>query len=183
MKNNRLYLGLTSKIWKSINMTIRLKLRNQVNQIRNSVTVEQFHEYAFGFFLWKHLSQLMKSCGDEFLAAGNSGFANFDKIPDRDIMVLSGIKKYALKRIGFYILPSELFETVATQGLQPGAVFLADLTDILIEMNTPSGQKPDTLFLDVELDMVNMQKTIKALIPELLDHLGMIASRMGTSDK
>ena len=163
-------------------MANRQKLREQIDEMHDSVTAEQFREYAFGFFLWRHLSECMMLHGNAVLVKHGLGFADLNEKSRRDSRILDVVRKNTLEKLGFYIPPSELFDTVANQETRPGSVYLTDLTDILIEMNTPSGQDPDTMFMDIDLDMDNMEKTRSALIPRLLENLEMIAARIENAE-
>ena len=163
-------------------MTDRQKLQEQINEIRDSVTAEQFREYAFGFFLWKHLSECMMLHGNAILVRHGLNFADLNETLDKDRKILAAVKTNTIEKLGFYIPPLELFDTVANSGTQPGADFLVDLTDILIEMNTPSGQNPDTVFMDINLNIKNMEKTRSTLIPRLMENIEMIASRLENAD-
>ena len=163
-------------------MANRQKLRKQINEMHDSVTPEQFREYAFGFFLWKHLSECMMLHGNAILVKHGLDFADLDETLDRDRKILAAVKTNAIEKLGFYIPPSKLFDTVANSGTQSGSEYLIDLTDILIKMNTPSGQNPDTVFMDVDLNMENMERTKSALIPRLIENLGIIASRLENAE-
>ena len=149
-------------------------LQQVANELQETITEEEFRNYTLGLVLYKHLSMRMERHGNQILKQRDFDFTDLDESRSRDREILEVIKKDALEKLDFYISPADLFNTVAARKTQPGAVLLADLTEILIGMNTAPDKNPDDLFANLEIDLGNTEETKTALIAGIMDSLAKI---------
>ena len=156
-------------------------LRKIAQELRNNMTAEQFRDYTLAFVLYRHMSRCMVVHTDKILGQQDFKFVELDETKERDRRILTIIKKNTMEKFGFYIMPSDLFDNVATRGKQPGAFLLADMTDILIEMNTSSGQDSDRIFENLELNPDSIEKNRATLISCVMKSLELIAIDLGNA--
>ena len=101
---------------------------------------------------------------------------------DNDSEVLEAVEENAIEALGYFLKPSELFSNVAKKGAQPGTFILADLTEILNNiqkstMGTASEDDFDNLFEDLDLTSTKLGRSEEAkntLISKVLGHLDAI---------
>ena len=147
-----------------------------VHQMRDSIAPGDFRNYIMGFMLYRFLSERMTSHADRLLEKHEVRFSDLRMTDHRDRHILDVLKKDAIKNLGYYIGPTEIFETVATRGTQPGAVFLAELTDILVEMHPIIKQDIEArIRRPVLASMKNIENNTNTIIKEIMNHLEFIA--------
>ena len=149
-------------------------LRQVADELQENMSADEFRNYTLGLVIYKQLSRRMEQYGNKILKQRDFNFTDLDESKSTDYKILEVIKKNALKEINYYISPAELFDTVATCGTEPGAALLADLTKILVEMNTAPDKSPDDLFANLEIDMGNTEETKTDLINGIMDSLAKI---------
>ena len=156
----------------------RQELQDLVHQMRDSMAPGEFRNYIMGFMLYRLLSERMECHADRILGKHGTRFSNLRTDNNKDMRVLDVLKKEAIKNLGYYIDPTRLFCTVATQGTQPGADFLAEMTDILTEMYPVLEQDIETRLKKPILRQVkNIETNTNMIIDGIMEHLALIATQ------
>lgn len=153
------------------------KLWDIANELRGRMDADEFRDYILGFIFYKYLSERLNLYADDILKADGLSFAQLDDDKDREI--LAAVEENALEALGYFLKPSELFSNVAKKGAQPGTFILADLTEILNNiqkstMGTESEEDFDHLFEDLDLTSTKLGRSEEAkntLIAKVLGHL------------
>ena len=154
-------------------MTGKQKLHFIIDAMRARMTSEQFHDYALRLVFYKNLSERMSYYADRCLERHPCPvFDDLDDNSPENREILAVIEKNAMMDLGYYIRPSELFNTVAMRGTWPGAGFLAELTNYLVDINSISVGK-----VNMTLREGNPGETITVLITGIREHLAVIDSQ------
>jgi type I restriction enzyme M protein len=156
------------------------KLWDIANELRGRMNADEFRDYILGFIFYKYLSERLNLYADEILKTDGLSFAKLDD--DKDSEILEAVEENAIEALGYFLKPSELFSNVATKGAQPGTFILADLTEILNNiqkstMGTASEDDFDHLFEDLDLTSTKLGRSEEAkntLIAKVLGHLDAI---------
>ncbi|MFD2256136.1 type I restriction-modification system subunit M N-terminal domain-containing protein [Luteolibacter algae] len=129
---------------------------------------DEFRDYILGFIFYKYLSERMNLFADEILKNDGITFTEIDEKSEEGIEILTAVRGEAVERLGYYLMPSELFHCVATKGSRAKDNFiLEDLTRILkhIESSTMGHESEDDfegLFEDLDLGSSKLGKTENA---------------------
>ena len=119
---------------KANDMSNAAELRNMMLELQDEMKPGIFREYLMGFSLYRELSRDMTVLGNRMLKEYNLLFEELDETRDRDKKILMLIRKNALKGLGYYIKPDELFENVAA-GSRSGGFVLEELDTVAKSMN------------------------------------------------
>ncbi|MAN75366.1 MAG: type I restriction-modification system subunit M [Henriciella sp.] len=157
------------------------QLWNIANELRGKMAADEFRDYILGLIFFKYLSEKMKIYADNLLEHdGINYLAVREGTPDGD-EILEEIRIDAVRQLGYFLKPSELFSVIAGRGAN-GEFILGDLIGVLnsIEqstMGTDSEEDFISLFEDMDLNNSKLGRSEKdknALIAKVLAHLAKI---------
>lgn len=151
-----------------------------------------FRDYILGFIFYKYLSEKIYLYANELLEGEDvTDFAKIDEKSKDGKEMLDAIRDESLERLGYFLLPSELFHVLAEKGAQQKDNFiLQDLGDVLkhIEASTQgtdSEEDFEALFEEIDLDSSKLGKTVKArneLIAKVLSRLDAIDFKLNDTE-
>ena len=164
------------------------KLWDIANELRGKMSADEFRDYILGFIFYKYLSEKMYIYANKILEQDEIDYlALLDDTKGDNSAYLEAVREDAVKQLGYWLKPSDLFEQLAKRG-QEGAFILGDLTRVLnnIEqstMGTESEQDFDKLFEDLDLTSTKLGRSENQkneLIGKVLVHLDAIDFGLST---
>lgn len=163
---------------------LQTQLWNIANELRGKMDADEFRDYILGFIFYKYLSEKMELYANELL---NGEGVEYAAVSDTDIQLIEEIKIASLDKLGYFLLPSELFGVMAARTNLD--TFMEDLERVLgnIErstMGTDSEEDFDKLFSELDLNATKLGKTVSArseLIAKVMRHLDKIDFQLGNS--
>ncbi len=164
------------------------------NLLRGKMDADDYRNYILGFIFFKYLSEKLHIYANEILEPDNIKFENLNENNDNDQLYIDAVKKACIKKLGYFLKPSELFESIAQKGNNlvdaetnendeaTQYFILEDLERILnnIEQSTMGTDSEDDfvrLFEDLDLNSSKLGKTVKAkneIIAKILNALNKI---------
>lgn len=171
---------------------LKTQLWNIANDLRGNMDAAGFRDYILGFIFYKYLSEkihlyantlLEKEQVKEFTALNEDSAIGQKYLPV--------IQRAAIKSLGYYLTPSELFSSVAQKGARKDDNFiLGELGNILkhIETSTQGGESEEDfegLFQDIDLDSQKLGRSVNQrneLIAKVLVHLDAIDFKLGDTE-
>ena len=170
---------------------LQQQLWNIANTLRGKMNADEFRDYILGFIFFKYLSEKIQRFADAELAQENLKFAELNEATDIGKTYIAALEDAALKELGYFLKPSELFHAVAMKGSNQldtnnegntHNFILDDLTKILknIEQSTLGTDSADdfsNLFEDLDLTSSKLGATSSAkndLVAKVLVHLDKI---------
>ena len=137
---------------------LETQLWNIANDLRGNMDAAGFRDYILGFIFYKYLSEKMYLYANGLLEAEDiTDFTQIDENSKAGKEVVDAIREEALGRLGYFLLPSELFSSVAIKGAkQTDNFILQELADVLkhIEASTQgtdSEEDFEALFEEIDL--------------------------------
>jgi len=168
------------------------QLWNIANDLRGNMDAAGFRDYILGFIFYKYLSEKIYLYANELLEGEDvTDFAKINEKSKDGKEMLDAIRDESLERLGYFLLPSELFHVLAEKGAQQKDNFiLQDLGDVLkhIEASTQgtdSEEDFEALFEEIDLDSSKLGKTVKArneLIAKVLSRLDAIDFKLNDTE-
>jgi type I restriction enzyme M protein len=170
------------------------KLWDIANTLRGKMGADEFRDYILGFIFYKYLSEKIVLHANKVLKADGIKYSEVDENSANGKAILEAVEEDAIKEIGYFLKPSELFHEIAKRGSAEGngksKFILEDLTRILknIEnstMGTDSEDDFDKLFEDLDLTSTKLGRTEEDkndLIAKVLVHLDDIDFELGNID-
>jgi type I restriction enzyme M protein len=156
------------------------QLWNIANTLRGKMDADDFRDYILGFIFYKYLSRKMDIYANKILKPDGIKYQDVETHKNSKAL-LSAIKDEALDKLGYFLLPSELFSELARRGNSGGKhkFILGDLTKVLTHieqstMGTDSEEDFSHLFEDLDLTSSKLGKSENAkneLIVKVLSHL------------
>lgn len=165
---------------------LETQLWNIANELRGKMDADEFRDYILGFIFFKYLSEKMHIYADEVLKDDDLQFVNLNPDDATDAEYLDAVREEALGKLGYFLMPNELFSEIAKRGnkkaVDQSNFIIEDLTAILnnIEQSTMGTDSEDdfgNLFEDLDLNSTKLGKTVDArnsLIAKVLAHLDKI---------
>jgi type I restriction enzyme M protein len=164
------------------------------NLLRGKMDADDYRNYILGFIFFKYLSEKLHIYADGILEEDNLKYETLNENKDKDKLYIEGVKKACIKKLGYFLKPSELFSNIAKKGnnLVDSATndndeatqffILDDLERILnnIEQSTMGTDSEDDfvrLFEDLDLTSSKLGKTTKeknTIIAKILNELNKI---------
>ncbi len=160
------------------------------NLLRGKISADDYRDYILGFIFYKYLSEKQYIYANELLEGET--VTDYAKVIDND--TLDAIKEESLLKLGYFLLPAELFSALAKRGSQTtedkSNYILEDLKEILnhIEqstMGTESEEDFNALFEDLDLSSSKIGRTVEArnaVIVQILNHLDKIDFKIAEID-
>ncbi len=159
---------------------LEAQLWNIANTLRGKMDADDFRDYILGFIFYKYLSRKMDLYANEILQPDGITYADVETHAESEAL-LSAIKDEALDKLGYFLLPSELFSELARRGNAGGKnnFILGDLAKVLthIEQSTMGSESEEdfgNLFEDLDLTSSKLGKSENdknELIVKVLSHL------------
>jgi type I restriction enzyme M protein len=156
------------------------QLWNIANTLRGKMDADDFRDYILGFIFYKYLSTKMDLYANEILEPDNLKFQDLEGHA-QEAAYLEAVKDAALDKLGYFLLPSELFSELAKRGNSGGKhqFILGDLAKVLahIEQSTMGSESEEdfgNLFEDLDLTSSKLGKSENdknELIVKVLSHL------------
>ena len=163
---------------------LETQLWNIANDLRGNMDAAGFRDYILGFIFYKYLSEKMYLYANGLLEAEDiTDFTQIDENSKAGKEIVDAIREEALERLGYFLLPSELFRSLVAKGAkQTDNFILQELADVLkhIEASTQgtdSEEDFEALFEEIDLDSSKLGKTVNArneLIAKVLVRLDAI---------
>ena len=179
---------------------LQRQLWNIANTLRGKMNADEFRDYILGFIFYKYLSEKIERFADKVLEADEVKFADLDAASEDGLEMIEAVKDAAVKELGYFLKPNELFHALAQKGGQLAEdqadepahgdnFILPDLQRILknIEQSTLGTDSADdfnNLFEDLDLSSTKLGKTEKAknaLVAKILTHLDKIDFNLSDS--
>ena len=169
------------------------KLQQQLwyiaDELRGKMAADEFRDYILGFIFFKYLSEKMRIYADNLLQQDNVAFIMLDEATDQGRNMLDAIRKEAVKQIGYFLKPSELFSALATRGGN-GEFILQDLVNVLDNIeNSTRGTESEEDFISLfeDMDLANSklgrsEQDKNDLIAKVLTHLDKIDFELANSE-
>jgi type I restriction enzyme M protein len=188
------------------------KLWNIANILRGKMNASQFQDYILGFIFYKYLSDKLVNEINELLKPDGITYTDITENTEQGQEDLEHLKEIAVEKLGFFLKPSELFDSLAKRGnrsqngiLTTGEVgvlnedreeiygeafILEDLERVLknIErstLGTDSQDDFDNLFYDIDLNSTKIGKSVEErnkVIVRILTALSDIDFDLGSTD-
>ena len=159
---------------------IQAQLWNIANTLRGKMDADDFRDYILGFIFYKYLSTKMELYANEILEPDNLKFRDLEGHA-QEAAYLEAVKDATLDKLGYFLLPSELFSELASRGNAGGVnqFILGDLSKVLthIEQSTMGSESEEdfgNLFEDLDLTSSKLGKSENdknELIVRVLTHL------------
>jgi type I restriction enzyme M protein len=156
------------------------QLWNIANTLRGKMDADDFRDYILGFIFYKYLSTKMELYANEILEPDNLKFRDIEGHA-QEVELLEALRDAALDKLGYFLLPSELFSELAKRGNSGGKhqFILGDLAKVLthIEQSTMGSESEEdfgNLFEDLDLTSSKLGKSENdknELIVKVLSHL------------
>lgn len=162
------------------------QLWNIANTLRGKMDADEFRDYILGFIFYKYLSEKMEIYANDILKRDKMNYVDISENTIKGMEYLDAIREESLEKLGYFLLPSELFKQVAKRGNGNGkdesTFIIEDIQKILINiqnstMGTDSEEDFDHLFEDLDLNSTKLGKTAEQrneVIAKVLSHLDKI---------
>ncbi len=170
---------------------LQAQLWNIANTLRGKMDADDFRDYILGFIFYKYLSKKMELYANEILEPDNLTFQDLEGHA-QETAYLDAVKDAALDKLGYFLLPSELFSELARRGNSGGKhqFILGDLAKVLthIEQSTMGSESEEdfgNLFEDLDLTSSKLGKSENdknELIVKVLSHLDEIDFDIANSE-
>jgi type I restriction enzyme M protein len=166
------------------------QLWNIANELRGKMDADEFRDYILGFIFYKYLSEKQHLYANKLLETER--IKDYLLVTDEDD--LKAINEESLLKLGYFLRPEELFESIAKKGNAntetESNFILQDLETILngIEQSTMGTESEDDfnkLFEDLDLNSTKLGRTTEArnkLIAKVLSHLDKIDFALEDAD-
>ncbi len=186
--------------------SLEQKLWAIANELRGKMSADEYKDYILGFIFYKYLSERMEEFANKILYEDWYGQTGGAKRPYagqphpegmKDYASRSGekfdgleqMRKEAIKGLGYFLLPSELFSKIAERGKNHNFI-IEDLGRILANIEASTrGQASEEefvkLFEDVDLQSTKLGKEAKErnkVIARILSHLSQTNFKLDESD-
>lgn len=152
------------------------------NLLRGKISADDYRDYILGFIFYKYLSEKQYFYANELLEGEK--VTDYKNVTDKE--TIAAIKEESLLKLGYFLLPSELFSAVAAKGNagteSESNYILEDLQAVMnhIEQSTMGTESEDdfnALFEDLDLNSTKIGRTVGArneIIVKILNHLDKI---------
>jgi type I restriction enzyme M protein len=168
-------------------------LWNIADELRGKMHADEFRDYILGFIFYKYLSEKQALFANNLLR----GEAQEDYRQLTDPELMQAIRDESIETLGYFLEPSQLFDTLAQKGNAKAAnedgegsasnYILDELDAVLTHieqstMGTESEEDFTALFEDMDLQSTKLGRSVSArneLISAILTHLNKIDFKLG----
>ncbi len=156
------------------------------NLLRGKISADDYRDYILGFIFYKYLSEKQYLYANSLLEGEE--VTDYKEVTDPE--TLDAIKEESLMKLGYFLLPQELFSELAKKGNadteSESNYIIEDLQAVMnhIEqstMGTESEEDFNALFEDLDLTSTKIGRTVGArneVIVKILNHLDKIDFRL-----
>lgn len=160
------------------------------NLLRGKMSADDYRDYILGFIFYKYLSEKQYLYANELLEGED--VTDYKLVTEKE--TLEAIKEESLLKLGYFLLPSELFSVIAAKGNSEkedeSNYILEDLQAVLnhIEQSTVGTESEEdfnALFEDLDLNSTKIGKSVGArngIIVEILNYLNKIDFKLKDLD-
>ena len=160
------------------------------NLLRGKIGADDYRDYILGFIFYKYLSEKQYLYANKLLQGEE--VTDYKKVTDED--TLEAIKEESLLKLGYFLLPRELFSEIAAKGNadteSESNYIIEDLQAVMnhIEQSTMGTESEDdftALFEDLDLTSTKIGRTVGArneIIVKILNHLDKIDFKLQDVD-
>lgn len=160
------------------------------NLLRGKISADDYRDYILGFIFYKYLSEKQYLYANELLEGEE--VTDYTKVTDTE--TLEAIKEESLLKLGYFLLPKELFSELAKKGNadteSESNYIIEDLQAVMnhIEQSTMGTESEDdftALFEDLDLTSTKIGRTVGArneIIVKILNHLDSIDFKLHDVD-
>ena len=151
------------------------------NTLRGKMAADDFRDYILGFIFYKYLSEKMHRYADDVLKPDKLTYNDLDEDSKKGKEYINAIRELSLDKLGYFLLPSELFSTMVKRSNAEGKAnfILDDLTKVLNSISdstrgTESEEDFANLFEDLDLTSSKLGKSEddkNKLVVRVLAHL------------
>ena len=167
---------------------LQQKLWDIANELRGKMAADQFRDYILGLIFYKYLSERMHAHANKIIGSKHPTFTALNDY-EHEAAIMSQVKTSALKVLGYYLAPEELFSELASRGARDEFI-LSDLDKVLNHiqdstLGTDSEQDFIGLFEDVDLGHPKLgrgETEKNELISKVIVHLQQIDFGMNGDD-
>ena len=147
--------------------------------LRGKVSADDYRDYILGFIFFKYLSEKQLIYANELLETED--IKDYTKVTDEK--TLEAIREDSLIKLGYFLRPSELFDTLAEKGNNGEDNYILDELQAVMNhieqttMGTESEDDFNALFEDIDLSSTKIGRTPKArneIIVSILNYLNKI---------
>ena len=103
---------------------LEAKLWNIADTLRGKMDADDFRDYILGFIFYKYLSEKMHTYANAILKPDKILYEEVEKHKKKK-EILAAVKEEALDKLGYFLLPSELFSEMARRGNAMGKANLS----------------------------------------------------------
>ena len=145
------------------------------------MSADDFRDYILGFIFYKYLSEKMHRYADDVLKPDKLTYNDLDEDSKKGKEYINAIRELSLDKLGYFLLPSELFSTMVKRSNAEGKAnfILDDLTKVLNSISdstrgTESEEDFANLFEDLDLTSSKLGKSEddkNKLVVRVLAHL------------
>lgn len=169
---------------------LETQLWSIANLLRGKISADDYRDYILGFIFYKYLSEKQYLYANSLL----QGEVVTDYKAVTDAETLDAIKEESLLKLGYFLLPHELFAELAKKGNAENEnesnYIIEDLQAVMnhIEqstMGTESEEDFNALFEDLDLTSTKIGRTVGArneVIVKILNHLNQIDFKLEETD-
>ncbi len=184
---------------------LQTQLWNIADTLRGKMDADEFRDYILGFIFYKYLSERFHLFADQLLETEEDAdghaltYEQLSEETDQGKAYLAAIKDEAIEKLGYFLMPGELFSAIAARGnpdqrkgdaedeeAKANSFILEDLGKILtnIEQSTMGTESEDdfgNLFEDLDLGSTKLGRSAEArnqIIARVLGHLDKIDFRL-----
>jgi len=149
------------------------------NLLRGKISADDYRDYILGFIFYKYLSEKQLLYANHLLEGEK--VTDYTKVTDEE--TLEAIKEESLIKLGYFLLPSELFTTLANKGNHGENKYILDELQAVMNhieqstMGTESEDDFNALFEDIDLNSTKIGRTPNArneIIVKILNYLDKI---------
>ena len=164
---------------------LQRQLWNIADTLRGKMNADEFRDYILGFIFYKYLSEKVVAYADSILVEDQLKYVELDESNEEQAGFIDAVRDSIVPELGYFLRPSELFNTIADRSRLDGkgaGYVLDDVQQILknIEQSTLGTDSADDfshLFEDLDLTSTKLGKTAddrNELVAKVIQHLDAI---------
>jgi type I restriction enzyme M protein len=94
---------------------LEAKLWSIADTLRGKMDADDFRDYILGFIFYKYLSEKMHTYANAILKPDKLKYEDVEHHKNKK-KILEAVKEEALDKLGYFLLPSELFSEMVKRG-------------------------------------------------------------------
>jgi len=148
------------------------------NLLRGRMDADDYRNYILGFIFYKYLSEKLHYYANDILKPDNIVFTDINENTEEGQKFITHVKKACVKKLGYFLKPSELFTSIANKG------------NNLVDIETNDNDEAVQFFILEDLDRIltNIEQSTMGEESEddfirLFEDLDLTSSKLGHSEK